>query len=118
MVMPGWKKPKPEKVEVPKVRTTRFRVVNLYLKDADTEYSWQVPRGLTRFNLQVRDNVEIRVATREGLVAGSNEPYFTLKPGCVWSEGQLEVTEDQLIYFASSLAGNTVEILLMIEEEI
>ncbi len=99
-------------------KVTRFGAINLYMPSANTEYIWQLPKGLKCFTLQVRDGTAIRIAMEKNKVASSNEPYFTLKASASWDEDDLDIHDpNSFFYFACSSIGKTVEIIVGIEEE-
>ena len=95
-------------------QANRLQIANIDLPVADKEETWAVPKGCQWFNMQTRDGAEIRMSTIAGHAAGKKPPYFTVKPDIAWDEKQLLVKINQglVLFFASSVAGKTVEILL------
>ena len=111
MVMPGGYK---KQLPGPIMPVKEFAIINVPMPSADTEYSWQWPKGLKRFTLHVRDGTPIRISDQMGKVAGSNEPYWTLVQDCSWSEWDIDMEEglDYLLYFACGVANKVVEIIV------
>ena len=101
----------------PKVKVVKLSIVNIIMPSANTEYSWQLPMGLKSFTLHVRDGTAIRISTFSDKVAGSNEPYFTLKTDTSWTKEDLDVQgADSFLYFACGTAGKVIEILVEVEQ--
>ncbi len=85
-------------------------IITVELKEANKEYAWQIPQGIKRFSLKVRDGTSIRISTQKGMVAGKNEPYFIMPTGASWVEEDLHTVEEKFIYMASPVANKIVEI--------
>ena len=97
----------------------RFGVINIDMPAANTEYpsgGWQLPRNCKWFNLHARDRTAIRISTVMDKVAGSSNPYFTLKAGSSWNEFDLNIQEDLILYFASAGTSKVIEILVGLRE--
>jgi len=92
----------------------RVQIANLKLVEADHEYNWAIPHGCQWFTMQSRTGAAIRIAVVSGLVASSQPPYFTVKADNSWDERQLQVDikKGLDLFFASSTAGEVLEILL------
>jgi prolyl-tRNA editing enzyme YbaK/EbsC (Cys-tRNA(Pro) deacylase) len=79
---------------------------------ANTQYSITLPDGTKRFSMQPRTNADVRFAFETGKVAGSVEPFATMKSGSPYTEWDVET--NTIIYFASGTAGTIVEIVYWI----
>lgn len=78
---------------------------------ANTEYSQALPNGCRAFEFQCRTLVDVRWAFVTGKVAGSTDPYRTLKAGAAYHSFDLYQATGSTLYFASSTAGSVVELL-------
>lgn len=88
-------------------------VYNVTLTDADTEYSKVLSPSTKKFTIQVRGSASVRCAFTTGKVAGSTNPYFTIKAGAIYWEDGLNLRLNSLtLYLASSTAGTVVEIIV------
>ena len=79
---------------------------------ANQQYSLELPVGAKAFSMQARQNVAVRFAFVTGKVAGSVEPYATMKAGAPYGEVNLEVTAALPIYFASTRPNTDVELVV------
>lgn len=97
---------------------SRILIANVPLVIANREYTWAIPQGCQWFTMQSRTGATIRLAVVSGLVATSQPPYFTVKADNSWDERQLGVGTKQgiTLFFASSTAGEILEILLGISD--
>lgn len=97
--------------------TDKQEIFNVTLTNADTEYTFTLPSGTTdrkpyetkHYTMQCRTNYDVRYAFTTGKVASSVAPYMTMKAGSIHYEQYL-VSEDEVLYLASSEAGVVVEI--------
>jgi len=92
-----------------------IRVANVNITAGDTEFRWEVPKGCKGAQIQCRTAVDVRMSHREGRVAGSNPPFFTIKSGAVFKENKLDTEEGSKLYFAAASAV-VVEIIAVVEE--
>lgn len=86
--------------------TPKIEIVTL--TSANTEFSWRSRNKCTQITFQSRNSVPIRFAYVTGKVAGSTDPYFTLKSGC--AKTLEDIHSDFTIFFASPVANQTIEI--------
>lgn len=86
------------------------RVYNLTLTLADTEYSIELPQGCTYFELQARQNAEVRYAFETGHVATPTAPYLVLKKGYTYDSYNMWGSAALTLFFASSTAGTVIEL--------
>ena len=86
-------------------------VRTLVLTTANTEYSITLGAGLSQVTMQCRTAFAVRFATTSGKVAGSTEPYGTLKSGqaLTLSDANPNATGQETWYFASAEAGVVME---------
>ena len=82
--------------------------VNYELTVADTEYSYALNVDCYSYEFWCRELEDIRWAYATGKVAGPTDPYYTLRAGETY---YIDQDMTGTIYFASSVAGVTVEIL-------
>ncbi len=99
-------------VEEKNMAIREMKIVNVPMPLANTEYVWQLPVGIKRFTLHVRDGTAIRISTERNKVVNYNEPYWTQAANSSWSEWDLNIEEDKFLYFACALAGKTIEIIV------
>lgn len=78
---------------------------------ADTDYLYQVPTCVNKISFQCRSHDECRFAFDAGHAGGKTEPYATLKAGQAHNVDLIS-TENVNIYFASSVAGTVIELVL------
>jgi len=76
---------------------------------ADTEYSVDLGSNVTGYEFWCREDEDIRFAFASGKVAGPTDPYFTLKAGESYYVENLDSSE--VLYFACSKTGKTVEVI-------
>jgi len=99
----------------PSDKAQRLRVATLQLGAANTETTWQLPPGINTFTLQSRGGNAVRMASQPGVVALSNDPYFTLKAGVVYSQDELDIALLQpaaVLYFSCSVANEVLELII------
>jgi hypothetical protein len=77
----------------------------------DTEYPYALGDSTLGFEFKNRGNAVIRYSFTPGKVAGSLEPYYTLKSN--WAYGSPEAIDltGYTIYFATSTLGQVMEII-------
>jgi len=104
----------PDIAQRPRRSIRRLSVVNIELKSASTEYSWQIPRNCVSFRLKVRDGTAIRIGTEPGVVGTpSTEKYYTLLANGTLSMGDLEIEDPEArLYFACASGDKFVDILV------
>lgn len=88
-------------------------IQTLTLTDANTEYSLAIASPVSEISIQCRTAVDVRMATATGKVAGSTNPFATIKAGGAYSK-QFQPNEqanDFTLYFASASAGVVLEIM-------
>lgn len=88
-------------------------VRTLELTNADTEYSIQLSPALSNITFQCRTAFAVRFSATSGKVAGSTEPYATLKAGQAFNlkDRHPNASSFETWYFASSEAGVVVELI-------
>ncbi len=94
-----------------KLLPTTINEYNTTCTVADTEYSQALPAATKKIQFINRASYDLRYAFTTGKVAGPTAPYFTLKAGQTYFEIDLDLTS-KTIYFASSHAGDVVELLV------
>ena len=82
-------------------------VYNKTLTDANTEYSQALPANTTRFTLQARTSVDVKLCFT-ALASGTT--YVTIKAGSSYSEEGLDLASTTL-YMQSASAGIVVEVV-------
>ena len=100
-------------------RANKVLIANIPIPDANKEVPWAIPKDCQWFTLQTRDGTAIRVAVESGHVANSQPPYFTIKAYGEWDERYLNIDlrYGLSLFFACSLAGKIVEVIMGIHEE-
>lgn len=86
----------------------------LSMASANTEYSWAVPENVVGLSIQCRDATDIRVAFTSGKVAGSTDPYITIKAGTALTLPEKTLLKTGLtptIYMATGSASKVAEII-------
>lgn len=81
-------------------------IKNLTLTTQDTEYSYALPNGTKKFEVQCRTDNEVKIAYVEE-ESGSN--FRTIPEGATKAEDNLN-TSHLILYFQSPTAGVVVEI--------
>lgn len=101
----------------------RATVDTLTLTNANTEYTYTFPNGVKGYSLQPRAAVDVRMAFVTAKVAGSTDPYATIKGSLGQSFGvpanveprpqstQEATGAGHKIFLASGTAGAVVEIV-------
>ena len=79
------------------------------MTSADTEYSQLLPPGTMKLEFRCRGAYGIRYAFITGKVAGSTDPFKTLKSGEVKSESDLNLT-GVMLYVACSTVSQKLEL--------
>ena len=93
-----------------------LNVFNIPFTTANSEVKWQFPKGAKKFTMHTRNGSAVRIATQPGLVAGSNNPHFTLKANTSMDEGDFDIIDfRQTFYFACAQAGEVLEIIVGVE---
>ena len=82
---------------------------NITLTVADTEYSQALPANTKKIEFRNRNSNDLRWSFTTGKVATPTAPYSTLKTGFVHWDDDLDL-ESKTLYFASSSAGDVVEL--------
>jgi hypothetical protein len=96
-------------------KSKNLAIITIPLGTADTEKRWQFPIGMKTFVMHSRNGNEVRMATHPGIVADSNEPYFTLKANTAYSQDDLNIGNIQpypTLYFACPAADEVLEIII------
>jgi len=93
-------------------RSKRFYTDTISLGTADTQTSYQFPLSMKSFVLHARNGNELRMATTSGKVAGSVDPYFTLKSNTSYDNGDLNLSAAQTVYFSCSVDNEVIEIII------
>lgn len=83
-------------------------IFNLQLGATATEYSYVIPNDCVKLRFQNRNNNTVRYAFVTQKVAGSVEPYMTLKAGGVYETINADI-EGKTLHVAGT-AGDVVEI--------
>lgn len=82
---------------------------NVPLAAANTEYSLALPANTKRFMLKLRQRSILQVAYTVG---DSATKYFTLWPGCVYTEESLNFSSGITLYVQSPTASQMVELVV------
>lgn len=77
----------------------------------DVEYSQLIEKQVKAIRVQCRDGTDIRVAFQTGKVAGSTDPYHTVKSGTVLYMDRL-FWNNPTIYVAAAAGTKKVEVLV------
>jgi hypothetical protein len=77
--------------------------------NTNTEYPLLLPEGTKAIEIQCRDATDVRIAFAAGKVAGSTDPYRTIKSGSVYSKDKLYLNATTL-YVACGSGSKTVEV--------
>lgn len=88
-----------------------MRVRVLSMPTANTEYSITIPAECVYFSIQARGSNNIRFAFETGKVAGSVEPYATLKSGAGFDTGAIDKSlrpGNSTVLYAASGDSNVV----------
>ena len=89
----------------------RPKVDRLVLTLQSTEYPYTFPRAIASFDMQVRQSVDVRLATTAG--GTSLEPYLTLKSDRVYYKDiPVEHREFTYYFLDPSNAGTVIEFML------
>ena len=91
--------------------STTIGQYNIVITNINTEYSQALPTGCRGFEFWTRSGELVRFAFTTGKVAGSTNPYFTLRRGATYqSTGVLDLSS-KVLYVASATAGDVVELI-------
>ena len=86
----------------------RPTIVNVAITDADTEYSYTLPAGTTRFAFKLRNpGITAKICFASG---GSGTIYKNLNSGETYEEKDIK-KGDNILYFRSPSAGQQAEII-------
>lgn len=77
----------------------------------NTQYSQVLPATTRHFSMQPRQNRTVRFAFVTGKVAGSVEPFATMKNGAPYTSPPLNLTGALTVYVASGIPNTDVEII-------
>lgn len=86
---------------------TNPEISNVALTSADTEVEIILPTGCKKYMIKLRDAQILKLSFVSGQ---SGITYLTIRPGCVYTEDQLEVTTTSL-YVQSPVASQMVELV-------
>lgn len=86
-------------------------ILNISLTTKDTEYQQLFPNGIKRFSMQCTSDISVRFSFESGKVAGSIDPFMTMKAGVSYYEDDVSLN-GKIIYLSSSMPGVRVEILI------
>lgn len=89
-----------------------IRVLNFPMATADKEYEIYLPKGTQFFTLHVRDGTAIRLASQQGKVSGSENPYWTHKANTSWYEDRFLFLRNLRLYAACGSASKVVELIV------
>ena len=84
--------------------------VTVPMAAANTEYSVVLPGQVKAIEFQAREAVDIRHSFVNGKVAGSTDPFRTLKSGNVYIKELLWISGPVTLYFASASTSKNVEV--------
>jgi hypothetical protein len=101
ITLPGIRKVQIDPVSTPAIN-------NVSVPTASTEVSFALPSGTKRFTIKARQTARLQLSFESG---ESGTEYLTVHAGCAFSESSLDSSVDYTLYFQSSVAGITVEIL-------
>lgn len=94
-------------------KAKHLQIATIPFITANTEVKWQFPLGTKRFVMHTRSGSAVRMATERGKVAGSQDPYFTLKANTAYSDEDFFIEDfSQTIYFACAVATEVLEIIM------
>lgn len=82
------------------------------LTNSDQEYEFELPAGTKAVRIQMRDTTDLRFAFASGKVAGSTDPYHTLKGGNPLFLDKLYFNGNTL-YLAAGGGSKVVEVLCL-----
>ena len=89
---------------------SRAGIENVDITDADTEYSYELPTGVKKFTIKLRDlGYELKVC----FVSGDVSNYINLSSGKSYTENNIKGQKNTL-YFKSPSASQVAEILYWI----
>ena len=94
--------------QIPKV--TRFTIHTVKIEKADTEYNQLLPDNTKLLTIEISDGTSFRMSFEPNRVAKANRPYATIPTNGEFDEHNLDLT-GVTIYFASSTADKTIEII-------
>lgn len=83
-------------------------IQNIPIAAANTQYSVSLPASTRRFHFKNRGLGKLQVSFITGQ---TNTNFFTLHAGAVYSEENVSLSSTLTLFFQSSLAGQTVELL-------
>lgn len=93
-------------------QSRNMSVVSVFMNSADTEYEFGLPASTKVFIIHSRNGNAVRMSHMKGLVAGSHDPYFTLKASTAYSQDDLDIQLGQIMYVACSIADEVLEALI------
>ena len=82
------------------------------LININTQYTQVLPAGARSFSMQPRQTRTVRFAFVTGKVAGSVEPYGSMKSGAPYTSPKLLLPAALTVYFAAGQPNTDVEILV------
>ena len=95
-----------------------IRIANIYIRAANTEYRWVIPKGCMWFVIRERNRNEIRFALVSNVIAGKQPDYMTLPAAEQPLQERNLNSGGQLVYFAAPNGSRVVEVLMGIREEV
>lgn len=87
---------------------TNPTIVNVPLALANTEYSYTLPISSKRFLIRLREIGTLKLAYAVGT---SGTTFLTIPGGVAYSEDAIADSANVTLYFQSSIAGSTAEIV-------
>jgi len=94
---------------MPKRTVPTVKVIDI--ADANTEYKYEFEEGVQKLLFHMRDATDLRYAFEGGKVAGSTDPYMTLKANSDFNEDNLDIPTGTTIYFSAAAGSKKVELL-------
>ena len=91
--------------------STTIGQYNIVMTTINTEYSQALPTGCRGFEFWTRSGELARFAFTTGKVAGSTDPYFTLRRGATYQSTETLDLTGKTLYVASATAGDVVELI-------
>jgi hypothetical protein len=91
--------------------STTIGQYNITMTTINTEYSQALPTGCKGFEFWTRSGEAARFAFTTGKVAGSTDPYFTLRRGATYQSTETLDLTDKTLYVATATAGDVIELI-------
>jgi len=92
---------------------TKPEIEKIILTTNNTEYNYELPRGVVKYQLQSRSlNANLRLAFKSDQVDDiNNGEYWSLGQGEVMWDDSIDTEKGLTIYISSDTAGTVVELI-------